>query len=98
MIRGHLFAIIPTCSMNLHPAPDVHISTAGCTISRGVHPVCARFLSYLLLLYNGMVHGAISGCTVLGKVHPMSAQNKSLILDTDTEVTFLYRRSGICLQ
>ena len=26
------------------------ISTAGCTILGGVHPVCARFLSHLLLL------------------------------------------------
>ena len=45
--------------------------------------MCARFLSYLLLLYIGRVHGAISGCTVLGEGHPMSAQNKSLISDTE---------------
>ena len=45
--------------------------------------MCARFLSHLLLLYNGRVHGAISGCTVLLEVHPVSAQNKSLISDTD---------------
>ena len=44
---------------------------------------CARFLSHLLLLYVGRVHGAISGCTVLWEVHPASAQNKSLISDTD---------------
>ena len=25
---------------------------AGCTILGGVHPVCARFLSHLLLLYS----------------------------------------------
>ena len=42
----------------------------------------ARFLSHLLLLYIGRVHGAISGCTVLWEVHPASAQNKSLISDT----------------
>ena len=44
--------------------------------------MCARFLSHLLLLYIGRVHGAISGCTVLGEVHPASAQNESLISDT----------------
>ena len=66
----------------MHPAPGVHISMAGCTILEGVHPVCARFLGHLLLLYIGMVHGTISGCTVLWEVHPASAQNKSLISDT----------------
>ena len=52
------------------------------------------FLSYLLLLYIGRVHGAISGCTVLGEVHPVSAQNKSLISDTGVHIssTTLYRR------
>ena len=45
--------------------------------------MCARFLSNLLLLYIGRVHGSISGCTVLWEVHPASAQNKSLISDTD---------------
>ena len=44
--------------------------------------MCARFLSYLLLLYIERVHVAISGCTVLGEVHPVSAQNKTLISDT----------------
>ena len=68
--------------LRVHPAPDVHISTAGCTILGGVQPVCARFLSHLLLLYIGSVHGAISGCTVLREVHSASAQNKSLISDT----------------
>ena len=43
--------------------------------------MCARFLSHLLLLYIGSVHGVISGCIVLWKVHPASAQNKSLISD-----------------
>ena len=66
----------------MHPAPGVHISAAGCIIFGCVNPVCARFLSYSLLLYIGRVHGEISGCTVLGKVHPVSAQNKSLISDT----------------
>ena len=55
---------------------------AGCTFFGDVNPVCARFLSYFVLLYIGRVHGAISGCTVLGGVHPVSAQNKSLISDT----------------
>ena len=64
-------------------SPGAHISTAGCKILGGVHPVCARFLSHLLLLYIERVHGAISGCTVLWEVHPASAQNNSLILDTD---------------
>ena len=50
--------------LRVHPAPGAHISTAGCTIFGGVHPVCARFLSSLLLLYIGRVHGKISGCTV----------------------------------
>ena len=44
--------------------------------------MCALFLSHLLLLYMGRVHGAISGCTVLWEVHPASAQYKSLISDT----------------
>ena len=44
--------------------------------------MCAPFLSHLLLLYIGRVHGAISRCTVLWEVHPASAQNKSLISDT----------------
>ena len=68
--------------LRVHPAPGVHISTAGCTILGGVHPVYARFLSHLLLLYIGRVHGAISGCTVLWEVHPANAQNKSLVSDT----------------
>ena len=46
--------------------------------------MCARFLSCLLLLYIGRVHGKNSGCTVLGEVYPVSAQNKSLISDTVT--------------
>ena len=50
--------------------------------------MCARFLSYLLLLYIGRVHGPISGCTVLGEVHPVSGQNKSLI--SDTVCVFIY--------
>ena len=45
--------------------------------------MCARFLSRLLLLYIGRVHGAIYGCTVLWEVHPASAQTKSLISDTE---------------
>ena len=68
--------------LRMHPSPSVHISTAGCTVLEGVHPVCARFLSHLLLLYIGRVHGAISGCAVLGEVHPASAKNESLISDT----------------
>ena len=31
--------------LRVHPAPGVHISTAGCTILGGVHPVCAAFLA-----------------------------------------------------
>ena len=69
--------------LRVHPAPGVHISTVGCTILGGVHPVCARFLSLLLLLYLRRVHGEISGCIVLWEVHPASAYNKSLISDTD---------------
>ena len=45
--------------------------------------MCARFMSYLLLLYIGRVHGAISACTVLRGAHPVSAQSKSLISDTE---------------
>ena len=81
--------IISQCpKLRVHPTPGVHISTAGCTILIGVHPVCARFLSHLLLLYIGRVHGAISGCTVLWEVHPASARNKSLISDTVSVVVF----------
>ena len=75
--------VMPQCpKLRVHPAPVVQISTAGCTVLGGVHPVCARFLSHLLLLYIERVHGAISGCTVLWELHPASAQNKSLISDT----------------
>ena len=52
--------------LRVHPAPGAHISTAGCTILGGVHPVCARFLNHL----------------VLWEVHPASAHNESLISDT----------------
>ena len=68
--------------LRVHRAPGVHIFSAECMIFGGVHPVCARFLSHLLLLYIRRVHGELSGCTVLGEVHPVSAQNKSLISDT----------------
>ena len=47
--------------------------------------MCGRFLSHLLLLYIGRVHGAISGCTVLGEMHPVSAHKKSLISDTECQ-------------
>ena len=78
----HYIHIYQCPKLRVHPAPGVHISTAGCTIFGVVHPVYARFLSHLSLLYIGRVHGAISGCTVLWEVHPVSAQNKSLISDT----------------
>ena len=45
--------------------------------------MCTRYLSCLLLLNIGRVHGEISGCTDLGEVHPVSAQNESLISDND---------------
>ena len=74
----------PVSEIKVHPAPGEHIFTAGCTILGGVHRVCARFLSHLLLLYIGRVHGPGSWFTVLWQVHLASAQNKSLILDTGT--------------
>ena len=85
LLKPHLsYKIKMQCpKLRVHPAPDVHISTAGCTILGGVHPVCARFLSNLLLLYIGRVRGSYSACTVLCEVHPASAQNKSLISDTE---------------
>ena len=80
-----MFFINTQCpKLRVHPAPGVHIFTAGCTIFEGVHLVCARFFSHFVLLYIGRVHGPFSGCTVLGEVHPVSAQNISLISDTDT--------------
>ena len=69
--------------LRVHPAPGMHISAARCTILGGVHPECARFLSYLLLLHIGRVHNENSRCTGLGGVHPVGAQNKTLISDTD---------------
>ena len=77
-----LISTLQCPKLRVHPAPGVHIFTAGCTIFGGVHPVCARSLSHLLLLCIGRVHGTISGCTVLWEVHPASAQNKILISDT----------------
>ena len=68
--------------LRVHPAPGVHISTAGCTILGGVHPECAWFLSYLSLLHIRRVHEKIPGCTVLGEVHPVGAHNKTLFSDT----------------
>ena len=39
--------------LRVHPVPVVHISTAGCTIFGGVHPVCARFFEPVdIALYN----------------------------------------------
>ena len=90
-----LYYTIQCPKLRVHPAPGVHISTAGCTILGGVHPVCARFLGHVLLLYIGMVHGAISGCIVLCGVHPASAQNKSLISDTEV-YTFGKNASQLC--
>ena len=78
----------------MHPAPGVHISTAGCTILGGVHPLCARFLSHLFLLYIGRVHddGAIlfpgAHNSFLWEVLPASVQNKSLISDTELVLEF----------
>ena len=54
--------------------------------------MCARFLSYSLLLFIKKVHAAISGCTDLGEVHPVSAQNKSLI--SDTANVYIYYKMG----
>ena len=56
--------------------------------------MCARFLSHLLLLYIGRVHGPFSGCTVLGEVHPVSVQNKSLISDTGFLCGIYYSKPG----
>ena len=80
----NILCILPAqCpKLRVHPAPCVHISAAGCTIFRGVHPECARFWSYLSLLHIRRVHGKMPGCTVLGEVHPVGAQNKTLISDT----------------
>ena len=68
--------------LRVHPAPGAHISAAGCTIFRGVHPECARFFESLALLHSRRVHGENPGCTVLREVHPVGAQNKTLISDT----------------
>ena len=67
MFVSEIFLMYLKCpKLRVHPAPSVHISTAGCTILAGVHSVCASFFRHLLLLYYiGKVHGAISGCTVL---------------------------------
>ena len=78
-----LYIYMQCPKLRVYPAPGVHISAAGCTIFRGVHPECARFLSYLLLLHIGRVHGENSGRTVSGGVHPVGAQSKTLISDTD---------------
>ena len=77
--------------LRVHPAPGAHLFTAGCTFFGDVHPVCARFLSYFVLLYIG----AISGCTVLGEVHPVSAQNKRLISDTAMYALRRHHLAGI---
>ena len=38
--------------LRVHSAPGVHISTAGCTILGGVHPVCARFFEpFIVAIY-----------------------------------------------
>ena len=60
----------------------MHIFLTGCTIFGAVHPVCACFLSYLLLLYIGRVHATISGCSFRGNA-PCECTKKSLISDTD---------------
>ena len=46
----HVMTVREICQclkLRVHPAPSVHIFTAGCTIFGGVHPVCAHFLSQL---------------------------------------------------
>ena len=59
--------------LRVHPAPGAQISEAGCMIFGGVHPECARYLSYLSLLHIRGVQGEIPGRTVLGDMHPVSA-------------------------
>ena len=43
-LENYIYCQCP--KLRVHPAPSMHISTAGCTILGGVHPVCARFLSH----------------------------------------------------
>ena len=74
MATSKTFDIWYQCpKLRVHTAPGVHISAAGCTIFGRMHPECARFLSFLLLLHIGRVHGENSGRTVLGGVHPVGA-------------------------
>ena len=82
--------------LRVHPAPGVHISTAGCTILGGVHPMCARFLSHLLLLYIGRVHGGISGCSFMGS-KPCECTKYKLnfghcLCSRDPELKVLYKK------
>ena len=35
--------------LSMHPAPDVHIFRAGCTILKGVHPDCAHFFQPFII-------------------------------------------------
>ena len=53
--------------LRVHPASGVHISTAGCTVLGGVHPVCARFLNHLLLQYSGRCMEKFPGAQFYGK-------------------------------
>ena len=58
--------------------------------------MCARFLSHLLLLCIGRVHGAISVCTDIWEVHHVSAENKSLISDTVYTYTGCIGSKEVC--
>ena len=69
MCKHETYDNIQCPKLRVHPAPGVHISAAGCTTFGGVHPECARVLSYLSLLHIRRVHGKKPGCTVLGEVH-----------------------------
>ena len=83
--RGPFVGYQQQCpKLRVHPAPGVHISTAGCTILGGEHPVCARFLSHLLLLYIWRVHRAIFRVhSFMGSAPCECKKKKSLISDTE---------------
>ena len=70
-----------TTLVRVHPAPGAHISMAGCTILGGVHPVCARFLSYLSLLCCSKNKSEKSQFLIYITFYTMNSKNDCDIID-----------------
>ena len=64
--------------LRVHPAPGAHISAAGCTIFRGVHPECTRLFEILSLIHIRRVHSKNPGCRVFRSGAPGGCTKQNL--------------------